>query len=45
MGILTVDLNNIHIVDTNYGEDDLKTIIHIRLGIINLKNAKQLKEN
>ena len=31
MGILSDDLNNINLKDTNYKEDDIETIIHIRL--------------
>ena len=31
MGILSVDLNNIKPGDTNFYEDDPKTIIHVRL--------------
>ena len=31
MGILSVELDNINIDDTNYDEDDPETIIHIRL--------------
>ena len=31
MGILSIDLNNFNIDDTNYDEDDLETIIHIKL--------------
>ena len=30
MDIISVDLNNINLDDTNYGEDDPETIIHIR---------------
>ena len=43
MGILTIDLNNINLDDTNYDEDDLKTISHLRLLV--LKNAKHLKKD
>ena len=31
MGILSDDLNNINLKDTNYKEDDIENIIHIRL--------------
>ena len=31
MGIVSIDLNNITRDNTNYDEDDLETIIHIRL--------------
>ena len=31
MGIVSIDLNNINRDNTNYDEDDLETIIHIRL--------------
>ena len=31
MGILSVDLNNISLGDTNHDEDDSETIIHIRI--------------
>ena len=31
MGILSVELDNINIDDTNHDEDDPETIIHIRL--------------
>ena len=30
MDILSVDLNNINLDDTNYDEDDPETIIHVR---------------
>ena len=43
MGILSIDLNNINLDDT-FDEDDPDTIILIRIGILNLKNAKHLKE-
>ena len=29
MGILRVDLNNVNLSDSNFSEDDLKTIIHV----------------
>ena len=49
MGILNIDVTNINLdtnYDINYDEDDLNTIILIRLwqGILNLKNAKNLKK-
>ena len=31
MGILSIDLNNINLDDTNYNEDDSETLIHLRL--------------
>ena len=31
MGFLSIDLNNNNLDDTNYDEDDPKTIIHARL--------------
>ena len=31
MGVLNIDLNNINLDDTNYVEDDLDTIILIKL--------------
>ena len=31
MGILSIDLINVNLDDTNYDEDDPQTIIHIRL--------------
>ena len=45
IGILNIDVANIKL-DTNYDEDDFNTIILIRLwlGILNLKNAKNLKK-
>ena len=45
IGILNIDVTNINL-DTNYDEDDFNTIILIRLwlGILNLKNAKNLKK-
>ena len=30
MGILSKDLNNINLLDSNYNEDDPETIIHVR---------------
>ena len=45
MGILSVNLNNINLDDTKYEEDDPDTIILVRLGILNLKNAKHLKKD
>ena len=43
--ILSKDLNNINLDDTNYDEDYPETIHHIRLlpGILNSKTAKSLK--
>ena len=45
-GILNINLNNINF-DNDFDENDPNTIIIIRisLGILNLKNAKQLKNN
>ena len=42
VGILNIDLNKINLDDTNYEQDDLDTIIHVRLlaCILSLKNAK-----
>ena len=31
MGIVSIDLNNINVNNTNYDDDDPETIIHIRL--------------
>ena len=31
MGILSIDINNINLDDTNYDEGDPETVIHIRL--------------
>ena len=44
MGILNIDLSNINLDDTNLDED---TIINVRLllAMLNLKNAKHIKEN
>ena len=42
MGILSIDLSNINFYDTNYYEDDPKTIIHIRH--IKFKKRKALKK-
>ena len=46
MGILSIDLNNINLDDTNYEEDNPKTIIHIRLlaWYIKSEKAKHLKK-
>ena len=48
MGILSINLNNINLVDTNYDEDDedekLVFIPDFWLGILNLKNRKHLKK-
>ena len=41
MGILSIDLNNINLDDTNYDVDDLETIIHIRLLAWYIKFAKR----
>ena len=46
MGIVNIDLNNISLYD-NFDEEDATTIILIDfwLGMLNLKNAKNLKKN
>ena len=44
MGNLSKDLNNTNLSDTNYDEDDLDTIILIRLCIVNLKNETHFKK-
>ena len=46
MSILSVDLNNTNLNDTNYNEDDPKTIIHARLLSRHSKfnNCKALKK-
>ena len=46
MGILSIDLNNINLDDTNYDEDDPETIIHVRLLAWHSKfeNCKALKK-
>ena len=31
MGIVSIDLNNINLDDTDYKEDEPETVIHIRL--------------
>ena len=31
MGIVSIDLNNINVNNTNYDDDDPEAIIHIRL--------------
>ena len=31
MGILSIDLNNINLADSNYNEDDPETVVHVRL--------------
>ena len=41
MGILSTDLNNINVDDTNYYEDDPETIIHIRLLAWHIKFEKR----
>ena len=46
MGILNIDLDNIDLGDTNYEEDDLDTIILIRLLTCHIKfeKGKELKK-
>ena len=46
MGILSVDLNNINLDYTNYDEDDLENLIHIKLLAWHAKseNSKALKK-
>ena len=39
MGIVSVNLNI-----TNFNKDDSETIIHVRLGVININNVKHLKK-
>ena len=34
MGFVTVDLNNINVDDNSFDEDDLKTIVHVRLMVL-----------
>ena len=41
MGIVGIDLNNIDLEDTNYNEDDPKTIIHITLLAWHIKFEKR----
>ena len=41
MGILNIDFNNINFDDTNYEEDDLDTIILIRLLAWHVKFEKR----
>ena len=31
IGVITMDFNNINLDDDNFNEDDLETIIHVRL--------------
>ena len=47
MGILGIDLNNICLDDTNYDEDNLETIIHIKFLVWHIKfeKRKALKKN
>ena len=40
MDILSIDLNNINLNDTNYDEDDPETIIHVRLLALHIKFEK-----
>ena len=40
IGILSLDLNNINLDDTNNDEDDLKTIIHVMLLAWHIKFEK-----
>ena len=41
MGILNIDLDNIDLGDTNYEEDDLDTIILIRLLALDVEFEKR----
>ena len=41
MDILSIDLNNINLDDTNYDEDDPETIIYIRLLAWHIKFEKR----
>ena len=44
MGILDIDLDKVSLDDDNYFYvDDTETIIHVRRGEINFKNARHLK--
>ena len=40
MDILSTDLNNINLNDTNYDEDDPETIIHVKLLARHIKFEK-----
>ena len=40
-GILSIDLNNINLDDTNYNEDDPETIVHVRLLAWHIKFEKR----
>ena len=40
MCILSIDLNNMKLFDTNYKEDDPETVIHIRLVAWHIKFEK-----
>ena len=46
MGILSIDINNINLDDTNYDEGDPETVIHIRLLAWHIKSdhCKALKK-
>ena len=44
MGIPNVDLDKINVDDVNSDEDDCETIIHVRLGVIDIKSASHLKK-
>ena len=40
MGILSIDLNNVNLDNTNYNEDDAETFIHIKLLAWHIKFEK-----
>ena len=40
-GILSIDLNNINLDDTNYNKHDPETIIHVRILAWNIKSEKR----
>ena len=44
MNILNIDLNNINLEDTNYGDDDSDSIILIRLLAWYFEKRKELKK-
>ena len=44
MGFNTIDLNNINLDYDNFNKDDPESVKHVRLGLINLNNAKHVKK-
>ena len=42
MGILSEDYNNINLEDVNFNEDYPKTIVEVRLGVMELNYVKHL---